>query len=65
MLVTSRVDAQYQDGRNFDGPGQLTSETSDHGRQKSYVHGSVVPNKARRQPMGGSLWHELWQALTW
>ena len=64
MLVTSRVDAQYQDGGNFDGPGQLTSETSDHGRQESHVDGSVVPNEAPRQPTGDSACHALLLAFS-
>ena len=38
MLVTSSTATQYQDGRNFDGPGQLTLKTSDHGRQESYIN---------------------------
>ena len=48
------LDAQYQDGRNFGGPGQLTLKRTDHGRQESYIDVRKVPSEAWRQPMGGS-----------
>ena len=54
MLVTSMLDAQHQDGRNFGSPGQLTLKRRDHGRQESYIDVRKVPNEAWRQPMGGS-----------
>ena len=68
MPITSTLDPQYQDGSNFDRPRQLTLKTSDHGRQESYVDGSVVPNEARRQPMEETachaLLHGIYQAKT-